>query len=95
MKLFSKSVLVALPLAAMVTLPSIASAQNWAVFRNCNTRPCTIGVAVSSWYQPGWSRIVSLPSQYLAWQRACYLHNSRIYVSPDINSGAINCNNYR
>jgi hypothetical protein len=80
----------------MVLLSGPSHAQSWSVFRNCNTRPCIIGVAVSTWYQPGWSRTATYSNQGLAWQRACWLHfNDRGHRSPDIAAGRINCRKYR
>ena len=78
-------------------LPNTASGQssNWAVFYNCNASPCVLGVAVSSWYQPGWSRMTTYPNEALAWGRACFLHyNDTRYRSPDIESGVIDCSRY-
>jgi hypothetical protein len=78
----------------VATAPGVVSAQsqNWAVFRNCNSRPCTIGVAVSTWYVNGWSRLTTYQNQVLAWRRACYLHYyDSGHYSPDIASGSINC----
>lgn len=85
-------------LVAAGMVPNIAGAQGarWSVFRNCNTRPCTIGVAVSTWLRPGWSRIVTYTTQAQAWRRACQLHyNYRNYNSPDIAAGRVNCARYR
>jgi len=73
-----------------------AQSQRWSVFRNCNTRPCTIGVAVSTWSEPGWSRISTHSYPNAAWKRACQLHyNNRGYNSPDIANGTVNCSVYQ
>ncbi|MEE8574151.1 MAG: hypothetical protein V3T30_01960, partial [Thermodesulfobacteriota bacterium] len=69
-----------------------AAAEDWSVFRNCNTRPCTIGVAVPKWSEPGWSRISTFGSSGAAWLSACRLHyNDRSHHSPDIAAGTIDC----
>ncbi len=69
-----------------------ASAERWSVFRNCNVRPCNIGVALPTWSEPGWSRISTHDGPREAWKRACSLHyNDRGYFSPDIAAGTIDC----
>ncbi|MCL4764732.1 MAG: hypothetical protein KJZ80_00685 [Hyphomicrobiaceae bacterium] len=69
--------------------------QSWSVFRNCNVRPCTIGVAVSNWSQPGWSRVASFWNEAWAWKHACWLHHvDRSHHSPDIAAGRIDCRKY-
>ena len=87
----------ALALFAVGILPSLVNAQytNWALFRNCNERPCVIGVAVSTWSQPGWSRVTTFPNEALAWKRACYLHYyDSGHRSPDIEQGLVDCSRY-
>lgn len=72
------------------------AAGQWSVFSNCNLTPCNLGLAVPDWYQPGWSRIGTYPSEGLAWQRACWLHgNDRRYSARDIRASRINSDNYR
>lgn len=54
---------------------------SWTVFRNCNVRPCHIGVAVSDWPPSGWSRIASFQNDAWAWKHACWLIMSIVAVN--------------
>ncbi len=75
-----------------------ASAQS-AVYKNCNTTPCTIGVAGLG-YAP-----VGSPNYAAGWRRAsqtyrdnanalrtlCRWHNWAGNFSPDVANGVVNC----
>lgn len=73
--------------------------QRIAVFRNCRKSPCTIGVAIGSYAQPGNRRYVegwrSMGAEYQshadAWRAACAAHRTPQYHSPDIQRGRVNC----
>lgn len=72
---------------ASSTAPMAQQYKAWSVFRNCTVYPCVIGVAVSDWTQPGWSRIASFQNEVFAWQHACALHYEGAHNSPDIAQG--------
>ncbi|MFC1680850.1 hypothetical protein ACFL1S_03525, partial [Pseudomonadota bacterium] len=68
------------------------SSEHWSIFRNCNTRPCTIGVALPTYSEPDFSRIRTFDSAAKAWVEACKLHyGDPNYFSPDIEAGTIDC----
>lgn len=62
------------------------------VFANCSESPCQIGVADSSYREPGWRAISDRFSSHpAAWQHACGLHRNGRYFAPAIAEGVINC----
>jgi len=88
--------LLSLLVVGLAPAPVEAQRERWSIFRNCNTRPCTIGVAVSTWMRPGWSRIQTFSNVRGAWRRACWLHlNNSNYNSPDVVAGRVNCSQFR
>jgi hypothetical protein len=58
---------------AMVALIGVAT-ENWTIFRNCNSDPCIIGVALPSCAEPGWDPIATCSGPQKAWAVACELH---------------------
>lgn len=94
-------------LGAVITMGTTTQAfaqtsSVWYVWKNCTAYPCTIGVAVHGYAQPGsvnhsngWR---TLSQSYRdgndAWRTACRYHygNPR-YNSPDIANGVIVCEN--
>lgn len=69
------------------------SRESWSIFRNCDVRPCVIGIALPTYSEPGFSRIGTFASSAEAWAEACRMHyNDPNYNSPDIQNGLIDCN---
>lgn len=79
-------------LAVTLGISSAARAENWSIYRNCNTDPCTIGVALPSYNEPGWDAVATYAGPQEAWAAACELHfNGSTNFSPDIAEGRVNC----
>ena len=64
----------------------------WFVFMSGDGRPANIGVATSSFSEPGWGRLsAAFGSDVEAWNAACKFHQLPEYFSPEISNGTVSC----